>query len=131
MVANWGKNWEKIVSFGLFLPSLIAIMLFVYGFIGWSGWVSVSNWTRGAQADYSYGGFDSYARLFGSNEKYAAGIDARRFGAGMRNIVGFTLFFIFGCIIVGFLLAAMLDRHVIGEGFSGQLFSFLWLSPSL
>ncbi|MEM7343451.1 MAG: sugar ABC transporter permease [Chloroflexota bacterium] len=124
MFGNLGKSWEKVVSFTFFLPSLIAIILFVYGFIGWSGWVSVSNWKRGAQADYTYSGFDSYARLFGTNERYAAGIDARRFSAGMRNIVGFTLFFILGCIIAGFTLAAILDRNVVGEGFFRATFLF-------
>lgn len=124
MTINWEKNWEKIVGFVFFLPSLIAIIIFVYGFIGWTGWVSVSNWTRGANPDYTYAGFDSYARIFGIGERYAAGIDAKRFSASMRNVIGFTLLFLVSCIIVGFLLAALLDRHVIGEGFFRSLFLF-------
>ncbi len=124
MSINWKRDWEKILSFTFFLPSLIAVIIFVYGFIGWSGWVSVSNWTRGAQADYSYAGFDSYARLFGSNERYAAGIDARRFAAGMRNIIGFTFLFIVGCILIGFTLAAILDRQIVGEAIFRAVFLF-------
>jgi glucose/mannose transport system permease protein len=124
MTISWEKNWEKIVGFAIFLPSLIAIAVFVYGFIGWSGLVSISNWTRGAQPDYTISGFDSYARLFGAGEKYAPGIDARRFAAGMRNVVGFTLLFIAGCITIGFTLAALLDRHVVGEGFFRSVFLF-------
>jgi glucose/mannose transport system permease protein len=118
------KNWEIVVGFLFFLPSLIAIFIFVYGFIGWSGWVSVSNWTRGAYPDYTYGGFDSYARLFGVGERYSSGIDYKRFAAGMRNVVGFTILFIGSCIVVGFSLAAILDRHVIGEGFFRAVFLF-------
>jgi glucose/mannose transport system permease protein len=124
MTLNWEKEWEKIVGFLFFLPSLIAIIVFVYGFIGWTGWVSVSEWKRGAQPNYSYSGFDTYARLFGVGERYAAGIDARRFGSSFRNVVGFTFLFLVSCVVVGFLLAALLDRHIVGEGFFRSLFLF-------
>lgn len=120
----WNRNWEKLVGFLFILPSLLAVALFVYGFIGWTGWVSVSNWTRGAAADYSYAGFDSYARLFGTSEKYAAGIDARRFATSMRNVIGFTFFFLISCIIIGFSMAALLDRHIVGESIFRSIFLF-------
>jgi glucose/mannose transport system permease protein len=124
MTINWEKNWEKIVGFLFILPSLIAILFFVYGFIGWNGWVSVSNWTRGANPDYTFSGFDSYARLFGVGERYASGIDAKRFAASIRNVIGFTFLFIVGCIVIGFLLAALLDRHIVAEGFFRSVFLF-------
>jgi glucose/mannose transport system permease protein len=124
MTFNWEKSWEKVVGFLFVLPSLIAMLVFVYGFIGWSGWVSVSNWTRGAEPDYTFSGFDSYARLFGLGQRYASGIDARRFTASLRNVIGFTLLFLVSCIIIGFTLAALLDRHIIGEGFFRSLFLF-------
>lgn len=118
------RNWEKIVGFIILLPSLIGVAVFVYGFIGWSAWVSVSNWTRGAKPDYTFSGFDAYARLFGIGERYANSIAAVRFAADMRNVIGFTILFIAGCIIIGFLLATILDRHVVGEGIFRSLFLF-------
>ncbi len=124
MTHTWERNWERIIGFLFVLPSLIAIFIFVYGFIGWSGWVSVSNWKRGAHPDYTYSGFNSYARLFGTSEKYAAGIDSRRFKVGMRNVIGFTLLFLLSCIVIGFSLAVLLDRFVIGEGFFRSVFLF-------
>jgi glucose/mannose transport system permease protein len=124
MALNWQKDWEKIVGFLFLLPSLIAIVVFVYGFIGWTGWVSVSNWKRGAEPNYTYEGFDSYARLFGTTERYATGIDAKRFSSSLRNVIGFTFLFLLACILVGFILAALLDRHVVGEGFFRSLFLF-------
>lgn len=124
MTINWEKNWEKIVGFLFVLPSLVAIVIFVYGFIGWTSWVSVSEWTRGAEPQYGFAGFDSYARLFGIGQKYATGIDAKRFAASMRNVIGFTFLFLASCIVIGFTLAALLDRHVIGEGFFRSLFLF-------
>jgi glucose/mannose transport system permease protein len=124
MAIKWEKDWEKIIGFLFILPSLIAMLVFVYGFIGWTGWVSVSNWTRGAEPNYTFSGFDTYARLFGVGERYAAGIDAKRFSASMRNVIGFTIFFIASCILIGFTLAAVLDRHVVGENFFRSLFLF-------
>ena len=124
MAISWEKDWEKIVGFLFILPSLIAIVVFVYGFIGWTSWVSVSNWTRGAEPNYTYGGFDSYARLFGVGARYATGIDAKRFTASMRNVIGFTILFIASCILIGFTLAALLDRHVVGENFFRSLYLF-------
>ena len=121
---SWDMHWEKLVGFLFVLPSLIAIAIFVYGFIGWTGWVSVSNWKRGAQPDYTYSGFDSYERLFGTQEKYKAGIDFRRFSASMRNVVGFTLLFLLACIVIGFSLAALLDRAIMGESIFRSVFLF-------
>lgn len=124
MAINWQKDWEKIIGFLFILPSLIAIVVFVYGFIGWTSWVSVSNWKRGAEPNYTYSGFDNYARLFGVGAKYATGIDAKRFTASMRNVIGFTILFIAGCILIGFTLAALLDRHIAGENFFRSLYLF-------
>jgi len=118
------KKWETIVGLVLLLPSLVGVAVFVYGFIGWSAWVSVSNWKLGAKPNYSFSGFDSYARLFGIGERYATSIDAIRFAADMRNVIGFTLLFIVGCILIGFMLATILDRQVIGEGFFRSLYLF-------
>jgi glucose/mannose transport system permease protein len=124
MTLNWEKNWEKFVGFLFILPSLILILIFVYGFISWTGWVSVSNWTRGAEPDYSFSGLDSYARLFGIGERYAIGIDAKRFAASLRNVIGFTFLFLLSCVVIGFTLAALLDRHIAGENFFRSLFLF-------
>lgn len=124
MSISWRKDWEKVLGFMIFLPSLIAVIIFVYGFIGWNGWVSVSNWSRGAQPNYTYGGFDAYARLFGVGERYATGIDARRFAVDIRNVIGFTGLFLVTCLTVGFTLAAVLDRKIVGEGFFRSVFLF-------
>ncbi|MBN1992932.1 MAG: sugar ABC transporter permease [Anaerolineae bacterium] len=124
MSISLNRNWEKIVGFIILLPSLIGVAVFVYGFIGWSALVSVSNWKLGAKPDYTFSGLDAYARLFGIGERYATSIDAIRFGADVRNVIGFTLLFIAGCIIVGFSLATVLDRNVRGEGFFRNLYLF-------
>ena len=48
MESWWGVLW--------IMPSLIAVMVFVYGFIGWTARVSVSAW-KWLLADYCTGRF--------------------------------------------------------------------------
>jgi glucose/mannose transport system permease protein len=42
----------------------------------------------------------------------------------MRNAIGFTFLFLASCLIVGFTLAAIIDRHIVGEGFFRSVFLF-------
>ncbi|WP_437183561.1 carbohydrate ABC transporter permease [Shouchella xiaoxiensis] len=95
------------------LPSLILIGIFVYGFISWTGYVSLSNWNTLAP-DFSFAGLSNYTRLF----------EDFRFQSGLRNTLFFTLFFIAGVIILGLGIAIMLDKKLLGEGFFRNIFLF-------
>jgi len=37
-------SWDRVISLLLIMPSVIAMAVFVYGFIGWTAWVSLSKW---------------------------------------------------------------------------------------
>jgi glucose/mannose transport system permease protein len=39
-------NWERIVSILLLAPSAIAIAIFVYGFIGFTSFASLTRWRQ-------------------------------------------------------------------------------------
>jgi glucose/mannose transport system permease protein len=105
---------EQAVAIALIVPSVIAVGVFVYGFIGWSAVVSVSEWDT-VRPDYSYVGLDNFRDLF---ENF-------RFQIDIRNTVVFTVFFVVACLVIGFVLAALLDRRVRGEG----LFRSIYLFP--
>jgi glucose/mannose transport system permease protein len=105
----------------MLLPSILAIALFVYGFIAWNGWASLTNWRglgtmnqvgpiRFPAADFS--GLSNYDRLF----------QTPRFLTDLRNNAIFTVVFLIGCVVVGLALAIMLDRKVRGEGFFRNVF---------
>jgi glucose/mannose transport system permease protein len=106
-------SWDRIVSILLILPSILAIAVFVYGFIAWSGWVSLSNWD-GLRPDLSWAGFVNYVRLFANP----------RFQIDIRNTVVFTAFFLGACIVLGMGLAILLDQGIRGENFFRSLFLF-------
>jgi glucose/mannose transport system permease protein len=104
------RHW---VAMAMLAPSAIAIGLFVYGFIGWSVRVSVSDW-RGLIPDYTFVGFDNFIGLLGD----------RRFQIDMRNTLVFTTVFVSGAVAIGLLLAILLDRRVPGEGVFRSIFLF-------
>lgn len=94
-------------------PSIAAIGVFVYGFIGWSGRVSLSKW-QGLLPDYTWEGLGNFAELF----------DDRRFHIDMRNTLVFTVVFVLGTVLLGLALAILLDRNIPAEGFFRSVFLF-------
>jgi len=107
------RNKDRYLSFLLVLPSIIAVFIFIYVFIGWSVRVSLSKW-KGLTPDYTWAGLDNYRQLFSDP----------RFHVDIRNTVIFTLIFVLGSIIIGFLLAVLLDQGLKGEAFFRTLFLF-------
>jgi glucose/mannose transport system permease protein len=106
-IRRWGP------SLLLVTPSLIALAVFVYGFLGWNLRVSLSDW-RGLRATYEYAGFENYTRLATDT----------RFTDDVANVVVFTLVFVAGTLVAGFLLALLLERGVRGEGLFRGVFLF-------
>ena len=104
---------ETYLSIALLLPSILAVTVFVYGFIGWSVRVSFSQW-KGLLPDYTFVGFQQYINLFHD----------LRFGIDVRNTGMFTVGFILGCLILGLGLAILLDQHLKGETLFRGIFLF-------
>jgi len=104
---------ETYLSIALLLPSIIAVAIFVYGFIGWSVRVSLSQW-KGLLPDYTWAGLSQYTYLFH---------DAR-FLIDVRNTAVFTVGFIAGCLILGLGIAILLDQKLKGESIFRSIFLF-------
>ncbi|MEW5869384.1 MAG: sugar ABC transporter permease [Chloroflexota bacterium] len=107
------RNKDTILSIVLVSPSILAIAIFVYGFIAWSMRVSVSQW-KGLLPDYTWVGLKNYIELFSDP----------RFHVDIRNTVVFTVVFVGGSLLLGLALAIMLDQNLPGEGFFRSLFLF-------
>lgn len=104
---------EKLYGFLLILPSIIAVGIFVYGFIAWSVRVSFSKW-KGLTPDYTFVGLRNYLDLFADP----------RFHVDIRNTVIFTVVFVLGALAIGLFLAILLDQRLPGEAFFRSLFLF-------
>lgn len=104
---------DQLVGFALVFPSILAVLVFVYGFIGWSTRVSLSQW-KGLNPDYTWVGLKNYIALFADP----------RFHIDVRNTLTFTILFVGGCLILGLLMAILLDQGLRGESFFRSLYLF-------
>lgn len=104
---------ERWIPILMLLPSLILIGIFVYGFITWTGFVSLSGW-RTLVKNLDFVGFSNYAILF----------QDFRFQSDLRNTLMFTVIFIAVTMAIGMFLSLMVDRKVRGETFFRNVFIF-------
>ncbi|HET6213181.1 MAG TPA: sugar ABC transporter permease [Micromonosporaceae bacterium] len=99
-------------------PSLLLLGIFVYGFMGWTLRVSFTS-SRARRLTYDNAGLANYQEL--ADKKTVTG---QRFAIDFNNIVIFTAVFVAGTLLLGFLMALLLDRGVVGEGFFRSVFIF-------
>lgn len=104
---------DRVVSLLLIAPSVLAVAVFVYGFIAFTGFSSLTKWDS-LTPDFTLVGLRNYQKLFT--------ID--RFLCDLRNTVSFTLLFLVACIGLGFLLAVLLDQRIKAEGLFRSIFLF-------
>jgi glucose/mannose transport system permease protein len=107
------KNKDTVLSVALVTPSILAVAVFIYGFIGWSVRVSLSQW-KGLNPNYTWEGFQNYIDLFKDP----------RFHVDIRNTLIFTFIFVAGSLILGLILAILLDQNLPGEALFRGLFLF-------
>jgi glucose/mannose transport system permease protein len=94
-------------------PSIIAVAIFIYGFIVWTGYISTVKWDTVVR-DYTNVGFRNWLQLFSMD----------RFRWNLRSLVLYAVGFMSQCIIVGFLLAVLLDQRIKAEAVFRTIFVF-------
>lgn len=104
---------DYLLSALIVLPSVLAVGVFVYGFIGWTAYVAMSGWNS-FLPDLSFVGLRNFTELF----------QTPRFQIDLRNTFVFTATFLIGCLGVGLLLAVLLDQRIWGEGFFRNVYLF-------
>jgi glucose/mannose transport system permease protein len=110
---------ERWIAFLMVLPSIVLIVVFVYGFIGWTTTVSFSKWD-GVEPNYAWAALDNFKQLF----TQAGGVSAKRFSIDLWNTLFFTIFFLILCVTAGLLLAILLDQKIKGEGIFRTIYLF-------
>ena len=89
------------------LPSIITVIIFVYGMIIWSINVSLTDQNSGRVKEIKYVGLKNYTDLISDD----------RFTHSLSNLVKFTIVFILGTLVTGFIMALLLEKGIKGEGF--------------
>lgn len=106
-IRNWGPGL-LLVS-----PTIVLIAIFVYGLIGQSVNISLTDRHSIGPAK-EYVGFDNFTALFAED----------RFQHAMVNLGVYTLFFMGGTMFFGLLWALLLERGVRGEGVFRSIYLF-------
>ena len=126
-VRRW--DWDRLLAILCVLPSIIAIGIFVYAFIAWTGWASLLKWNdllplqglpglpdvKILPPAAAWAGIENYVRLLTTDQ---------RFQIDLQNTVVFTVLFISACLILGLLLAVLLDQRIRGEGLLRGIYLF-------
>jgi glucose/mannose transport system permease protein len=85
-------------------PSALAALIGIYGFILWTAWISFTK--SRLLPRYDLAGFYQYVKLFTNDRWWVA----------CKNLVIFGGLFIVLCIIIGLILAILLDQRIRAEG---------------
>lgn len=110
------RRWlrgDMVLAVLVLLPSIIAVAVFIYGFIGWTFYISMSDW-KSSIPDFTFVGLKNWTRL----------INDRRFQMDLRNHLYYAIGFISQCIVIGFTLATLLDQKIKGEALFRTMFIF-------
>ena len=94
------RNVPKLVL----APSFVAIVVFVYGFIIWTAWISLTR--SRLMPRYEIDGIGQYTRLFASP----------RWDVAINNLFLFGGLFIVISMVIGLALAIFLDQRIRAEG---------------
>ena len=105
---------DKLLAILALSPSILAVGIFIYGFILWTGYISLVNWND-ALPTYVFVGLQNFQRLF----------ETERFQIDLRNTAIFASIFMVMCIVIGFGLALLLDQRIRGE----NVFRTIFLLP--
>jgi glucose/mannose transport system permease protein len=101
MMTEWlERHMPKFVM----APSFLAILIFVYGFIGWTAWVSFTK--SRLLPKYDIVGTIQYDRL----------VQSPRWDTAMNNLYIFGCLFIIISMLLGLMLAIFLDQKIRIEG---------------
>jgi glucose/mannose transport system permease protein len=107
------SEWlERQIPKMVLAPSFAGILIFVYGFIGWTAWVSLTK--SKLLPKYDIVGLFQYDRLFVSP----------RWDTAIENLFIFGFLFIVISMILGLLLAIMLDQKIRTEGVIRTIFLY-------
>jgi glucose/mannose transport system permease protein len=93
-------------------PTLLCALIFVYGFILWTAWLSFTE--SRILPRYDFAGLVQYIALF-ANE---------RWWTALKNLGIFGTLFIGLCLVTGLLLAILLDQRIRAEGFLRAIYLY-------
>ena len=112
---------DRIKAFFTLLPSVILIGIFVYGFIGNTIWISMTDWggsgSLAMEPVKNFIGLDNYVELF-------TGFLSGGFRQDLVNAVYYSVMLLVGAVGLGMFIAILLDRKPKGEDVLRTIFLY-------
>ncbi|GAB7022432.1 carbohydrate ABC transporter permease [Salidesulfovibrio brasiliensis] len=112
---------DRLKAFLTLLPSIVLVGVFVYGFIGNTVWISLTDWggsgSLAVDPQKNYVGLANYAELF-------TGFLAGGFRQDLVNAVFYSVMLLAGAIGLGMFIAILLDRKPKGEDVLRTIFLY-------
>ena len=93
-------------------PTFVIIFVCIYGYIGWTFLLSLTG--SRILPVWKFVGFQQYEKLF-ENERWMV---------SLQNLVIFAVLFIALCLLIGMVLAILLDQKIRGEGFIRSIYLY-------
>jgi len=107
------KNYLQLLLPKIVLaPSFFLILIFVYGFIIYTGYLSLTD--SRMLPTYEYMGWGNYTKLFG----------LRHWKIAVNNLAIFGILYILICTVLGLFLAILLDQKIRAEGLLRPIFLY-------
>lgn len=96
----WQNRIIELTPQIVLIPTIILALGYVVGFSLWTIWISLS--TSTLLPDPTFQGFEQYVRLWGS----------KRWTVAYQNLFLFGSLYVFGSLVLGTLLAILIDQRV-------------------
>lgn len=105
-------RWERRISMLVTTPTFACVVLFMYGFLAWTGWISLTDSTLLPTGEFA--GLARYRELF-SNERWLV---------ALKNLFLFSGLFIGISMGLGLFLAILMDQRIRMEGALRSIFLY-------
>ncbi len=105
-------RWQRWVPQLVLAPSVVASLVYVVVFALWTVWISLSNSTL--LPDYGFAGFHQYAHLWSNHRWRVASV----------NLFAFGVAYVVGAMLLGLLLAILIDQRVRAEALWRSVFLY-------
>jgi len=107
-----GRFADLVLPKLVIAPTVLTCLIGFYGFIGWTAWLSFTQ--SRLLPNYEWAGIERYEQLFGDD----------RWWHSMQHLAVFGVLFVGISLIVGLLMAVLLDQKIRGEGFLRTIYLY-------
>jgi glucose/mannose transport system permease protein len=110
--SSWTERLGRAVPVIVLAPSLVASFVYVFVFAGWTFYISLSDSTL--LPTYNFVGFEHYVQLWSNH----------RWNIAYTNLFVFSVFYVVGAMLIGLMLAILIDQNIRAESFWRSIFLY-------